>query len=335
MTPQQQAAAVRRAAGLFRLGGRGQLARALIAVVGGDRSRWLDGMVSNEVRSLGPELSGCAAVVLTRTGRVVSDLHVLWRPQELWLELDAAAAGPTRAHLEKFIIADDVRLEERSAAARLALEGPAARAVLEAAGADLPLIAPDCCAESALGSTRLLIAAYGWSGEPAFQLFAEEGAEETLARALVETGAALGLIEADPEALEILRIEAGVPRFGAELDETVLPDEARLDRAVSTTKGCYTGQEVVARLRSQGQLSHHLVGLRIDGDSPLPKGTEIRVGDRRVGEVTSACLSPAAGSIALGFVRRPHHEPGTAVSAGGLAARVAPLPFAGPGAAPR
>ncbi len=334
MTPQAQAAAVRRGAGLFQLG-RGQLARALITVVGGDRSRWLDGMVSNDVRSLGPERSGCAAVVLTRTGRVVSDLHVLWRPGELWLDLDAAAAGPTRAHLEKFIIADDVRLEERGAGTRLALEGPAARAVLVAAAGAVAPLAQDCCVESAVGSIPLLLAAYGWSGESAFQLFAEAGAEETLVQGLVEAGAGLGLIEASPEALEILRIEAGIPRFGTELDETVLPDEARLGRAVSTSKGCFAGQEVVARLRSRGQLSHHLVGLRFDGDSPPSKGAEVRVGERRVGEVTSACLSPAAGSIALAFVRRPHHEPGTEVSAGGHTARVAPLPFAGPGSAPR
>jgi folate-binding protein YgfZ len=327
VTPQEQAAAVRRGAGLFRLD-----QRALLEVSGADRSRWLDGMLSNEVRSLGPERSGCAALALTRTGRVVADLHVLWRPEALWLELDAAAAGPTRGHLEKFIIADAVRLEDRSSVhARLALEGPAAAALLGALGAAPPPPA-DACLELELAGVPLLLAAWGWSGEPAFQLFAPRARGGALAEALLQAGAAGGLVEAGAEALEILRIEAGVPRYGAELDESVLPDEARLGAAVSTRKGCYTGQEVVARLRSQGQPSHFLVGLRAEGDAPLAAGSEIRLGDTRVGEVTSACVSPAAGSIALGFVRRPHQEPGTRVLAGGCPARVAALPFAGPGA---
>jgi folate-binding protein YgfZ len=256
----------------------------------------------------------------------------LWRPEALWLELDAAALGPIRSHLEKFIIADDVRLEDRSGEhARLSLEGPGAPALLRALGAD-PLPPADACRELELAGVPLLLAAWGWSGEPAFQLFAPRAAGGTLVEALLEAGRGEGLVDAGPEALEILRIEAGVPRYGAELDETVLPDEARLGAAVSTRKGCYAGQEVVARLRSQGQLSHHLVGLQSEGDSPLAVGSEIRVGEARVGEVTSACLSPATGSIALGFVRRPHQDPGTRVSVAGRPARVAALPFVGPAA---
>jgi folate-binding protein YgfZ len=327
MSPQEQAAAVRRGAGIFRLPD-----RRVLAVRGADRVRWLDGMISNEVRGLGPDRSGCHAALLTRTGRIVAALHVLWRPDELWLELDAAAVTTTRGHLEKFIVADDVELQDR-ALERLGLEGPAARRVLEAAQGLLPSLDPHACADVRLAGHLVTLAAYGWSGESAFQLFGPPGSGAELAAALMEVGRSHGVIEAGPEALEILRIEAGVPRFGAELDESVLPDEARLEAAVSTTKGCYAGQEVVARLRSRGQVSHLLVGLHSEGESPLPEGAEVSLGRDRIGEVTSACRSPAAGAIALAFLRRPHHEPGTRVSVAGREARVVPLPFVAAGSA--
>jgi folate-binding protein YgfZ len=317
-----EAAAVRRGAGIFRLG-----ARRVLAVRGADRVRWLDGMLSNDVRSLGAERAGCHACVLTRTGRVVADLHVLWRPEEIWLDLEAAAVAPVRTHLEKFIIADDVRLDDASIE-RLGVEGPEARAVLEAAAPGLPAL--ESSSELHLAGHSLQMAAWGFSGELAFQLFAPPDSSAVLVDALLEAGRSAGALEAGPEALEILRIEAGIPRFGTELDESVLPDEARLDAAVSTTKGCYTGQEVVARLRSRGQVSHRLVGLQSEGESPLPVGSEVALDGTRIGEVTSACVSPSAGAIALAFLRRPHHEPGTGVLAAGRPARVAALPFVRP-----
>ena len=106
-----------------------------------------------------------------------------------------------------------------------------------------------------------------------------------------------------------------------------MPDEAGLEHAVSTTKGCYTGQEVVARMRSRGRISHRLVGLRGDAMQPLPVGAEVLAGGRRIGEVTSATLSPTAGSIALAYLRVPHDTEGTDVEVEGDRARVAPLPF--------
>jgi folate-binding protein YgfZ len=120
---------------------------------------------------------------------------------------------------------------------------------------------------------------------------------------------------------------------GAELGEDVLPAEARLlERAVSFSKGCYTGQEIVARVASQGQVAHLLVGFRFEeGFTPAPDA-EVRVGDRVVGEVTSACQSALAGAIGLGYVRRPHAEPGSEVQVEGRTAEVASLPFVAPAA---
>jgi folate-binding protein YgfZ len=197
---------------------------------------------------------------------------------------------------------------------RLGLEGPASPAIAAAA-------------EPALAAAGALALGYGVGGQVAVQLFAPAAQADALWRALLEAGRERGLVEGDLETLEILRIEAGTPRLGRELGEEVLPQEAGLDHAVSTTKGCYTGQEVMARIRTYGQVKHRLVGLRVEADAPPAPGTPLEVEGARVGEVTSAALSPHAGAIALGYLRRPHDEPGTRVRAGGASAQVARLPF--------
>ena len=320
VTPQDPARAARAGAALFRRADAG-----LVEVTGADRVRWLDGMLSNDVAGLepGPERSGCPALLLTRKGRIVADPHVLLRPEALWLALARDAVAVAIETLERFVVADRVELADRSDAwERLALEGPAAPELLDAAaGAPLGL-APGAAADAELAGTAVVIAAYGVT-EGGRQIFAPAGSGERVAAALRAAGA----VEAGAEALEILRIEAGTPRLYAELDEDVLPAEAGLDHAISTTKGCYTGQEIVARLASRGRVNHRLVGLALEGATPPALGDAIRDGEREVGEVTSACLSPGAGPIALGFVRATSALPGTRLEVAGRPARVSPLPF--------
>ncbi|UCE85221.1 MAG: aminomethyltransferase family protein [Deltaproteobacteria bacterium] len=333
MKAAERARAVRRGAGFFELAERG-----LLEVTGGDARRWLDGMISQDVTALEPgaKRSGCYALLLTPQGRVVADLHVLLRPQGFWLELDRAAVAAALAHLERYIVADDVALCDRSGAfERFALEGPRARAALQKL-VEVPLeLAPDACVDARVDGAPVVIAAFGWTGESAFQVFAGEPEAARVRAALRAAREAGGWLDGDPETLELLRIEAGIPRFGAELDASVLPDEARLDRAISTTKGCYTGQEVVARMRSRGRVSHRLVGLALDTDACLPEpGTAVHAGEASVGEITSAALSARAGAIALAFVRTSHHVPGTTLSVAGRPARVVELPFVEVGAAP-
>jgi len=321
----ERAAAVRRGAGLFR-----DLPRGVIAVAGSDRTRWLNGMVSNDVAGLEPgtSSSGCYATLLTPQGRIVADFQVLHRDDVFWLEVAAAAVPAVVERLEKYIIADDVQLADRSAEfERLGLEGPGAFEIFSRAAPNAPRLSPDACADVEVAGVAVTVAAFGWSGEAALQLFAPAGAGTAVADGLHAAGAEVGLVECDFEVLEILRIEAGVPRLGAELDESVLPAEAGLDRAVSTRKGCYTGQEVVERLRSQGQVSHRLVGLTTFGEEPVGVGAEVTAAGKRVGEVTSSCLSPAAGAIALAFVRRGFGEPGAELQVAGRTARVVALPF--------
>lgn len=323
----QQAAAVRRSAGLFRLVDRG-----LISVTGEDRERWLDGMLTNDVRGLRPgsERSGCYALLLTPKGRIVAELHVLLRDDCYWLEAAAEAVEDAIACLRRHVIADAVEIADISTSVeRLALEGPAAPAVLAAAAGHSPSLEPDAWLELDLAGTAVAVARYGWSGEQGFQLLAPAGAGETVAEALVGASASPDLVRADRGVLEILRIEAGVPAQGAELDQSVLPAEARLGRAICPTKGCYVGQEVVARMETAGRQSHLLVGLSLERGVPEP-GAEVLAGTAVVGEVTSSCLSALSGPIALAFVRSAHAAPGSRLRAGGLPARVATLPFAGP-----
>jgi folate-binding protein YgfZ len=179
-----------------------------------------------------------------------------------------------------------------------------------------------------IAGTPVVVAAFAFAGGPAFQLFVPRGRGSDVGAALLAVGAPHGLVASDEAVLELLRIEAGVPRLGRELDESVLPDEARLERAVSTTKGCYTGQEVVARMRSRGRVSHLLVGLRCaDPSLPALRASVQEPEGKRVGEVTSAVLSPRFGAIALAYVRRPWDAPGTRLRVGGGSVEVVSLPF--------
>ena len=328
MIASEQALRCRLGAGLFRLGARG-----LVVVEGADRVRWLNGMLTNDVAGLaaGRERSGCYALLLTRIGRIVADLHVLLRDGSFWLETEATAVAPMLATLGKFIIADDVHLSDASRAwERLALEGPATSAIFAAAAGQAPGLAPDSADSYEIAGTKVLAGAWGVSGEDALQIFVPAGRGAAVAEALRRAGASLSLLEADEETLEILRIEAGTPRCGRELSEAVLPAEAGLARAISTTKGCYTGQEVVARMAMRGEASHALVGLALEGESLPVSDAAVSAGGVRVGELTSAARSASAGVIALAYVRRAHAAPGTALGVDGRGARVAPLPFVAP-----
>lgn len=325
MSAASLASAVRRGAGLFR-----PVPRAVVGVVGSDRVRWLNGMITNDVAGLdnGPANSGRYAALLSPKGRIIADLQVLERGDAFWLDVDADALARVIETLGRYIIADDVSLQDRGGELeRIGLEGPEAFAIARSVFPELPDLAADACAEVKLDGTTVVVARFGWSGESALQLFTAMGAGGAVADRLLEAGERAGLVAADADALETLRIEAGVPRFGAELDDSVLPAEAGLERAIALDKGCYTGQEVVERMRSQGRASHHLVGLAAAQEVGFEPGTELSSDGRRVGEVTSACLSQSVGAIALAFVRRAFCEPGTLLDAGGRPARVASLPF--------
>jgi len=329
MSVEEEVLAVRRTAGIFRLS-----SRTLLEVRGSDRVRFLQGQLSNDVVKL--DASGadaaCYALALTREGRVVADFHVIARPDAFWLETDAAAAPAAIARLEKFVIADDVQIADRSAAfARFAVEGPRAPELLAAAAGAALQAASQGAVVAQIGGVEVVVVAWGWSGEAAFQIFVASEQAAAVEVALQAVGDTCGAVVASEAALEVLRIEAGEPRYGAELGEHTLPAELRLvERAISFTKGCYTGQEVVARMQSRGRVGHLLVGIALEGDALPAPGAAIASGGTRVGEVTSVARSPSAGAIALGFVRRGFEELGTALEVDGRRARVVALPFVAP-----
>lgn len=318
--------------------------RALVAVRGGDRRNWLDGMLTRDIANLAAG-QAAYALALTRQGRVVSDLFVLAFEEHFWLDLPAAAETETLAHLQRFIVADDVSLEGAGAQAgwqRFTLEGPGAEAALRQSFESPPAAGRVAnCAALELDGAQMWLAGYGFTGLPAWQIFAPP----SVANAVRAKLCAAGVVEVDAAALECLRIENGVPRFGAELDGSVLPAEARLERAIATDKGCYTGQEVVARMQSRGRVGHLLVGLRFAPAQANANAlcrsladAELQREGAAVGAVTSAAVSPQHGVIALGFVRAAHAEPGTALcaapppgadgaGAAELRAEVAALPF--------
>ncbi|HEY8120566.1 MAG TPA: glycine cleavage T C-terminal barrel domain-containing protein [Myxococcota bacterium] len=298
--------------------------RGVLAVRGDDRQRWLDGMLTCNVKKLAPG-GGAHALLLTPQGRIVSELHVLQRGDELWLETEASAIAGVVERLGKFVIADDVTLSDLSASwARVALEGDGAHAIFARLGGEVPA-AEHGHAHSEIAGTPLVAARFGFTHAEALQLFAPRASEAALIAALEAAGAP----RESAESFESRRVEAGTPWLGKELDDSVLPAEARLDGvAVAVDKGCYTGQEVVARMRSRGRLSHLLVGLRFaDGTLPAPRSA-LRGERGEVGSVSSAVLSPRFGAIGLGFVQAALAEPGTRLRVQSGEATVASLPFA-------
>jgi len=305
--------------------------RAVLEVTGTDRTRWLQGQITNDIEALDPAgpRAGRHALLLTREGRIVAEVHVVARPASFWLETDAVSRVAAIERLAKYVVADDVAITDATEAfARFAIEGPDAQSIAaDAAGAALALGA-DEVADVRIGGAAVVAAAWSLVGGAGVQLLAPRAAAPDVAEALRAAGRAHGAVEAGAEALELLRIEAGVPRAGAELGPDTLPAELRLvERTVSFTKGCFTGQEVVTRMHTRGRVGHRLVGIAL-GAGPLPEaGAAVEAGGARVGALTSVARSPRLGAIALALVRRGSDEPGTEVAVAGHGARVVALPF--------
>ena len=291
--------------------------RGKLRVTGPDAADFLQGQVTNDVEALAPG-QGCYAALLDRKGHIQADMRILRRSApdgDFWIDTEPAASGVVRHHLQTYKIGRDVEVEDVGAEhAILALIGPATGAV---AGTP-PLTAGQNETAAVAGVECLVVGT-----EDGVDLIAASGDSARLRDGLIEAGAAA----VDPAAAEILRIEAGRPRFGADMGPESMPAEAGIvDAAVSFTKGCYIGQEPVARLHHRGRPNRHLRGLLLG--APVEPGTALRLGEKEVGRVGSACVSPAHGPIALAIVRR-EAEPGAKLAVGedGVTARVADLPF--------
>ncbi|HET9154254.1 MAG TPA: glycine cleavage T C-terminal barrel domain-containing protein [Solirubrobacterales bacterium] len=292
--------------------------RGKLLVSGAEAAEYLQGQLTSDVEAIEPG-DGAYAALLDRKGHLQGDMRVL-RPGEgpdLLLDTEPEALEAVRRHLGMYKIGREVDVVDVSAErAILSLIGP--RAVEIAGSAALP---ENACEETTIAGTAVL--AVG-TAEGIDLIFAAE-ARERVGDALLSAGAA----EVSPEAVEILRIEAGRPRFGAEMGTETMPAEAGIvERAVSFTKGCYIGQETVARLHYKGKPNRHLRGLRLSGGRGAQPGDPVLLGEKEVGRLGSAGVSPAFGPIGLAILRR-EAEPGATVAVGedGVTAEVVALPF--------
>lgn len=289
--------------------------RGVLLVSGPDAAEYLQGQLTNDVEAL--EVGdGQYAALLDRKGHMQADMRVL-RPgaEEILVDTEPEALAATRRHLEMYSIGRDVEVADVSAErAILSLIGP--RSVEVAGTAALPENACDtttvagveCLAVGTATGIDLIVAA------------AESG---RLRDALLAAGA----VEVSPEAAEILRVERGIPRFGAEMGTATMPAEAGIvEDAISFTKGCYIGQETVARLHYKGRPNRHLRGLRLS--APAAPGTALRLGEKEVGQLGGSVVSPALGPIGLAILRR-EAEPGSELAVGedGVTAQVVDVPF--------
>lgn len=309
--------------------------RRKIRVTGEDRTSFLQGMLSNDVAGLGPG-EGCHATFLTVQGKVVADPRVYNLRDYILLDVAPAAAEGLVGGLERHIVADDVELRDVTAElATVSIQGPRADQVVDALAGDARTLRRDLdVREVVVGSTEAMLARVRETGEIGYELFLPAAtAAETWALVL-SRGGPFDLLPVGHTAFNILRIEAGIPWYGTDVDDTRLVLEVGLENAVSTTKGCYLGQEVVERASARGHVNRRLIGLRILGSGVPRGGAIVRIEGKEVGVVTSAVESPALGRpIALAYVRREHLQPGTQVTVDDLGepalAEVTPLPFYG------
>ena len=303
--------------------------RGLLRLSGGDRITFVQGMVSNDVARL-REGEGTYAALLTQQGKIVSDLRVFVLPEELWIDTPAARTATVRESLERYIIADDVEfVTDETWAPLVALEGPQAREVLRAlTSEDVEDAQPFRHRDISFNGGRLRVAAVSHTGERGYLLFGPPG----FGGALWERCRAAGAEPVGMEALDVLRVEAGIPWYGGDMSEAMLIAEVGLDTAISYQKGCYLGQEVVERVAARGQVHRKLVGMLCNGRVVPPADSKLIHDGAEVGWITSAVWSPARQSvIALGYLRREQWTEGSemevVLNTGTTAARVVPLPF--------
>lgn len=257
-------------------------ARGRIVARGRDRARLLHNITSNEVKKMVPG-DVAYAFLLNPQGRIQGDLYLLCREDHFLIDTEPELREKVRQHIRKYIIADQVELEDISdATAAIGLEGPGAGAIRETTGAAWPAIS--------------------LTGQPGFRIYCPR---DEMAAVIGQLEAA-GAKPATADDARVVRIENGKPRYGEDIRETSLPQETQQMQAVSFNKGCYLGQEIVERIRAQGHVNKKLMRLEFAGSAPLAPGTKLMAGAAEAGEVTSSVFSPESGKVvALAYVRSP------------------------------
>jgi folate-binding protein YgfZ len=308
----------------------------IVELTGPDRVRYLNAIVSNDVKTLG-EGRGTLALLLNPQGHILAELEIYALQEKLLVLSHAAVRGRTIATLDKFIIMDDVTMSDATEQfGSFAIEGPRAGTVIaEACGLSLEGFSEHAIAEVQIDGVACHLIRHSHFGLPGAEVIAPRERLGTLWKSLlgsvhVQHGSAIGM-----RALNSLRLEAGIPWFPDDFNDTVIPHEAALEAThISFTKGCYTGQEIVERVRSRGQVNRRRVQLKFSTAEPPAPLTRLRARDgedktaepKEVGIVTSSAFSPTANAaIGMAYVRREHNAPGTILDfTGGTATVVAP-----------
>jgi folate-binding protein YgfZ len=298
--------------------------RSKIAIGGKDRTRWLNGMISNNVRDLPPG-RGVYGFVLNAQGHILGDLYVWNRGESLMADIEAFQEQSLLALLKRYIIMDKVEFEkQQDRLAVLGLAGPAAEQALRQMGIDIPALEPLQLADPAWRGQPITVARGDNPLVPHFELWAQPG----IVGQLREAAASSGARPVGAEALETRRIVSGTPRYGRDIRERDLPQETGQARALSYTKGCYIGQEIVERIRARGRVHRMFTGFRLDAEG-ASSGSKVVASGQEAGEITSVALVPSqAGEvrIALGYIRREAAEKDLVVD--GARAELHTLPFA-------
>ena len=306
--------------------------RGFIVVSGKDRASYLHGLLTNDVTALKAG-EGCYAAYLTPQGRMIADLWVYELGDVILLVTPRDVKDTMLTKLDQFIFTEDVQLGDVSSTfACVAIVGPGAAKVATQALTGVPFEALASLREhgnvrAEFSGLAAIVARVTDTGEPGYDLFVQAAQGESLKEALRAKGAS----ELDAPLVDTLRIEAGVPKFHRDMDEETIPLEAGIEsRAISLTKGCYVGQEVIIRVlhRGHGRVARKLVGLALEGDVIPQPAAAVRSGDREVGRVTSGAVSPALRRpVALAYVHRDFVADGTHVTVDGAPATVTALPF--------
>jgi folate-binding protein YgfZ len=313
--------------------------RARVRVIGPDRAKFLHNLTTNEVKARAPG-SGCEAFVTSLQGRTLGFVSLLVLEDAILLRTEAEGLPPILPHLRKYGVLEDVELEDVSGSTfESHLAGPRAVELLGTlgiSGAILPT-ADYGHAPAEVAGKAVRVVREGPLGSSGFTLIGSSADAEAVAGAIQDAGGPIGLVSIAPEAFEAFRIEAGTPASARDVTEKNLPQELDRDaQAISFVKGCYLGQETVARLDALGHVNRLIRGLVLDGDldAPPPSGSKLFAGEKEVGWIGSSAVSERSGKpIALGYVRTSHVSPGSVVvvrlEAGSeFPATVAALPMA-------
>ena len=311
--------------------------RSVFSLTGPDRVRYLNAVLTSNVRDLAPG-SGTLGLLLNSQGHILAELATLALADRLVVLGHLLVHQRTAETLEKFIIMDDATLaDETSQSGTLAVEGPAAPAITrELAEVDLSQLGDHGHVEATVrsplsGRDRPIpcrVIRHSLFGLPGAEFLVHRDALPALWQALAAAAAARGGAPIGYRAVNMLRLEAGVPWFGADFDERHIPHEAALEQShISYIKGCYTGQEIVERVRTRGQVHRRRAGLQFANAEVSPPGAALLAAGVEVGSVTSAAFSPQLGrAIGMGYLRREHNQPGSLLECDGVRAEVITLP---------